>query len=247
MRIDIMLRLKGRPQVIRALVLVTGLACTHLLGGCSQPPATPETAAGKPGEAHSEPIQVIYDERLSPDRLTPAQLAELVKGAKPATMAGLKIWYIHVHDNSIIEGKAIWNATVFFKPDSSTGRIRKGKCQRDGPGALGSGCLFDYVQVSLPGEPFGEKLEPPPPRLWPFMRPEGFSDEEIIEIVDFARTSPGDFNGKEPIHFINRQKDGVIEAESGSQQHPLAGFGTGMTCIKKDGEWVVLKTWSWVS
>ncbi|KKN73889.1 hypothetical protein LCGC14_0395720, partial [marine sediment metagenome] len=68
--------------------------------------------------------------------------------------------------------------------------------------------LGDYMQVSMRGRPFGRELDTPTRTLWPFRTPEGFGDEEIIEIVDFARTSPSvahdertsgmRFDGREP-------------------------------------------------
>ena len=50
--------------------------------------------------------------------------------------------------------------------------------------------LGEYVQVSLKERPFGGDLGTPKGTLLPLRAPQGFTDEEIIEIVDFIRTNP---------------------------------------------------------
>ena len=74
--------------------------------------------------------------------------------------------------------------------------------------------LGDYCQVSIKEKPFGRKLGVPEGTLLPFGAPEGFTDEEIVEIVDFVRTNPGmehkpnaipgRLDGSKPILFIKR-------------------------------------------
>jgi len=246
----------------------------------AQPAATAATQPAAPPPTAILPglPPVVYDQRLDPKPLTDAQLSQIVGFTIGHLPRGLRIWYVHVHFNNVSGGNERWHVSVFFAPESTGPRVRKGRYfhLRDRmfldaakrPLPTPEELARQYVQVSLADKPFGKSLELPAERLWPFAAPEGFTDDELVEIVDFARTSPhipvppatmdangvvtayvrgSSFDGNEPIYLIRRLEDGTIKVKSGAQQDWLAGSGSVMTCVKKDGKWVVLSAGSWVS
>jgi hypothetical protein len=124
--------------------------------------------------------------------------------------------------------------------------------------------VCSYWQVSLPVEPFTADLEPPEERLWPLGAPEGFTDEEVIEIVDFIRTSPQKephyvrspdgsigsgfyyhIDGKLPIMGMHREQDGTIVVTTGSVQGPLAGHGQEIRLRRETNRFIVLEVGEW--
>lgn len=251
---------------ITLLLLAMLVGCQSWPSGLSQRNSSPQSCP------------ITYDERLSPKRLTPGQIEGILAEARVCAPAGRPVWFILVHDNSLqLNGVEFANVSVYFEPDTATPRMRKGKFFRESYASKGLvkqfapstqpdfvPDLLDYVQVSLESSPFGKDLEVPASRLWPFPTPDGFTDADVIEIVDFIRTPPdtdtratinpdGSISFKllswywgEPIFFI--RKDGeVIEVRTGAMQHSLGGGGSWIRCIKKDGKWVVLESGTWVS
>ena len=244
---------------------IAALLC--LLTGCASNPVHSTAPVIK-----ASTVPVVYDQRLSPKPLGSDQVQLALKKAAPLVPAHQQVWFILVHWNRINEGNPDWNATVYLKPEASTPRLRKGKCIHVRSDYSYSVKKFvkpqfawkefrpdlrNYVQVSLPEQPFGLNLEVPKPRLWPFLQPVGFSDSEIIEMVDFARTSPRverpdghrgpQFDGQQPIYFIYRLPGGTVEVMSGSMQDICAGAGDGLECVKKNGKWVAIEASWWNS
>ena len=92
----------------------------------------------------------------------------------------------------------------------------------------------------------------------PFAPPIGFTDTEIIEIVDFARTSPGKTDapkmgvtvsklyGSAPIISIKKVGDG-FDVRTGSVEGFLSGIGTFMHCIRAEDGFKVVSLGLWVS
>ena len=255
---------KGSPAGLPAVGIA---ALVFLLTGCASGPV--QTAIP---EAHPLAVPVVYDQRLSPKPLGSDQVELALKKAAPLVPRHQQVWFILVHWNRINEGNPDWNATVYLKPDTSTPRLRKGKCVHVRSDYSYSVKKFvkpqfawkefrpdlrSYVQVSLPEEPFGANLEVPKPRLWPFLQPVKFGDGEIIEIVDFARTSPRverpdghrgpQFDGQQPIYWMYRLPGGTVEVMSGSMQDIAAGAGDGLECVKKNGKWVPIEVSWWNS
>ena len=121
----------------------------------------------------------------------------------------------------------------------NTERVRKGQALHlnsggfYSPRAPATEDTHGYMMVSLPDAPFGKELVTPAKKLWPFGQPAGFSDEEVVELVDFARGE----HDMGPIVSIDRQEDGSVEIRDG-----VAGEGgTMMRCEKKEGKWVVVE------
>jgi len=151
--------------------------------------------------------------------------------------------------------------------DSLIALRKRAEGQPDLANAIRDKWLNTYTQVSLPNKPFGAKLDIPTKRLWPFKQPEDFTDKEIIELVDFARGVRPDVDGinrktekdgtvtsdslffddRDSIYSIRRGKNGTVSIYSGSMQGNAGGSGALIECIKKDGEWIILKCGQWVS
>jgi hypothetical protein len=98
--------------------------------------------------------------------------------------------------------------SVYYSPDRQTTRLRKGLYIETGEWIPSIGgwdprfgeryFVFEIrpvrsksYQVSLPGEPFNEELGTPHDLLLPLPAPKGFSDDEIVEIVDFVYSLKG--------------------------------------------------------
>lgn len=244
-----------------------------LAGGCVQSGAN----------VSSPKYPVIYDTRLQSVPLSDAQINWITEEARRVAPKNNGIWFALVHHSYVSDkNESSWNATVFYRPTTTTARIRKGQCLylrsefkrlneaiaaiATQPQAQEPSPLADYVQVSLRDAPFGRTFEPPPYQLWPFPLPEGFSDDELVDLVDFARTSPRvpeqrkempnggfsinlggiPFDGAEPIYSICLLEGGIVEVRSGAAQDMLAGAGRSMKCVKRDGKWIVLETGLWM-
>ncbi len=186
----------GKDDRLRAGTRVTCWAVAAalvLLSGCG-------TAVDKTKAKGMQSCPVVYDETLKPQRLAAEDVTKILEVCRQAGPSGRAVWYVHVHNSNVCEGKPYWNVSVFFEPDGSSQRLRKGRCLRFRSTEIEqlpmaklrtALRLKPYVQVSLESEPFAKSLEVPPPRLWPFACSEGFTDQEIIELVDFAPFSEG--------------------------------------------------------
>ncbi len=87
------------------------------------------------------------------------------------------------------------------------------------------------------------------------------TDEDIVELVDLARTSPRrydadvnskrvspTFPGTEAISRVSYSKEtGTVEIWTGYNNGPLSGHGSYMHCQRKDGHWTVISVGRWVS
>lgn len=118
--------------------------------------------------------------------------------------------------------------------------------------------LCGYYQVSQRDEPFGNDLGIPRGTLLPFAAPEGFADDEVVDLVDFIRTNPPGlqrpnaitfptrFDGTAPIISIKRT-GGMIEILCGVSEGMLSGMGEMMQCKKEKGAYKVMALGQWVS
>lgn len=266
--------------VLSALSLAAGAL---VLAGCDQGTARPASpaqrvSASRPAKGD---VPVVYDMRLCPKPLTAAQKREFLSEAARLAPPGRDAWFIWVHANQEHEGELSYNASVYYAPDVRTARLRKGKLlgvstaikgawpayealvreEAGKPVGEAEFRLSDYWQVSRRGEPFSADLAPPSGALMPFAAPSGVSDQEVVEIVDFARTSPkapggggdsititipGQFDGTLPILAIRKWGD-LVEVTSGTVQGLLAGAGQVLRCMKKGKAFVVLEVGLWVS
>lgn len=202
-----------------------------------------------------------YGTHLNPARLSQQQLAEVSAIAEADRPADRDVWFVLVHTNDDFAGGLHYAATIYYTPDKISPRLRAGRCSggssllRSPEGRrklrelLGSpeGILSEYVQVSAAAEPFGKELPIPSGSLFPFGRPPGLSDEDLIHIIDAAREvhdAKGWSYTQEPICRIETdgRTGGDLRVMFGWQDAPLAGGGTFVdvhktpTGYKADGE-----------
>ena len=76
------------------------------------------------------------------------------------------------------------------------------------------------------------------------LRREDFSDQELVEVVDFARSSEGGLD-REPIIEIRRQND-QIWVLCGVCEGMLSGMGEMISCERVDGVVSVVSRGTWV-
>ncbi len=242
--------------------------------------STPAQETAHPTTTAAAPVPIVYNKRLNPLPLTDAQVADVVHKAALRCPDARRIWFIYVRANSKTNGGMDGVANVYFTPDRQTTRLRVGRYVTVGwlPPALKSRVrslrevlepdeehpdlppVQDYWQVSLAAEPFSERLDTPAGTLLPFESPAGFSEAEVVEIVDFARSQKGgwftsgsnpmtvrmSFDGCAPILSISRS-DGLIQVRTGTHEGPLSGAGEVLECRKAQTGFEIVRVFMWVS
>ena len=212
-------------------------------------------------QAPTASVPVVYDERLRPARLTSQQMDGILSEAIPLCPPGQRVWFIWVHYNKEGDQRPRCNATVYFTPEVRGARIRKGmyvlfeqSTSEEGAGLVElteigeGGPLFSYYQVSFPDKPFGDDLDVPPEALMPFEPPEGLSDEEAVEVVDFIRSDPeirADTQG-DPISSIGKEDDSIY-VSIGKWQHPLAASHHVYELKRTPGGFTIVRSFSVLS
>jgi hypothetical protein len=212
--------------------------------------------------------QISYGSRLEPNALTEKQLKDLGEYISKKTTPSQELWFIHVRYNQ----EDYLTATIYLKPQYTEGRIRKG--QYFGYDSKFSKYkltelakkqmnymemeLPEYMQVCFKDIPFGADLEIPPQNsLFPFNVPDGFSDEEIVEVIDFIRSGPSikskrtdsyypETPSNSPIVSIEREGE-LIGVNTGSQEGPVSGGGVGMTIKKTESGYELISIGMWWS
>jgi len=118
--------------------------------------------------------------------------------------------------------------------------------------------LFDYVQVSPPGTTFGRELKVPEVRAHvPFATPRGFTDGEIVGIVDHIHSAERETL---PMRYIVRgteqtypgapslpQRSRIMRVGTGDVVAPLVGLGTDYWLFRTATGFLVLNKRSWIS
>ena len=189
-------------------------------------PAT--TQANRPSTAHGA-VPIVYNDSILVRALTDDQVEEILRGAGEIAPKGARVWFVLVIDNYYPLLKPTqheFRVRVFFSPDAPLGkrgapqpRLRRGHSAyffSDSERPV----LHDYVQVSRPGAPFGDRLDAPTLADVPFRvnvmresKPVEISDEGIVGLTDFARLIL-EKHHKQPLRWINRDGD-EIEVRTG--------------------------------
>lgn len=230
-------------------VISTLIVAGVVLSGCAwhaRPSAAPVAEGPAPAPSIAPATAIRYAEYLNPAALRPEQLTEIEAEAEKARPAGRDVWFVLVLSNRLYQGKWDYRAIVYFTPDETSPRLRKGRY-------LGVSSLFlryrdrlpkhdaelsNYVQVSLPDKPFGEVAEVPWGPELPFDPPEEVAEADLVPVLDAARriigATPyiGDCNDR----FLPIQRfdvnPGEIRVLFGWQVGPLAGGGVVVTVRK---------------
>jgi hypothetical protein len=229
-------------------------------------------------------VPIVYGPRhhLPPGDppLSAEQLQTILQRAQARCPEGQRVWFIHALANWDMGERREASVEVFFTPETQTARLRKGRFIRyvdrspelmaaveallrewDGgtTAPRAPEPLPEYWQVSRPDHPFTGQPGLPRGSLIPFPAPEGFTEDEVIEIVDFVRSKPrqrqergtiavpGSLDTSLPIHRMLRDGD-IIEVWTGVQEDMLAGAGEILRCRKKaDGGFEVISIGRWYS
>ncbi len=256
--------------------------------GCTRPAMRPDGPVAVTTAPASRPVVVPtdvpivygprYDGLSGGVPLSDQQIKTLLDRASECCPQGQRIWFIYALANWDMGDRREASVEIFFTPESQTARLRKGRFMRTVdrlPGLVAARLrefwpsatapaepepLPEYWQVSRADHPFTGEPGVPRGSLIPFPRPEGFTEEEVIEIVDFVRTGPHDPDDSPtgwsspqrldtalPIYRIRRDGDDV-EVWTGALEDMLAGAGEILRCRKKeDGGFEVISISMWVS
>ncbi len=223
--------------------------------------ASPDVAATP--RAIPEKVPVVVHSRFNPAPLSPAQRREIVERATRAAPNGERVWFVLLKRNHVLDGEQRYAVDVLFTPHVQSPRLRSGRYVELGGEreffarlireAMPDGHVSndaaevstrEYCQVSLKETPFDHELRVPQGTLLPFDRPQDFSDQELVEVVDFARSSEGGLD-REPIIEIRRQND-QIWVLCGVCEGMLSGMGEMISCERVDGVVSVVSRGTWV-
>ncbi len=220
-----------------------------------------------PKQSCIESSQLIYHETLDPEPLDQNQLdmlSRLVCLTNPNY-----VWFTRV----LYHRRGTLRATIYFLPDSSSQRIKKGKAtyfdstyftlpkeyldeQKIDPNNVFSPEYYEYVQV-LPRyySPSPGQI-PTTDYLLPFSLSGKFTEQEIIEIVDFVRSDninktrfgESDFriDNQLPIMWIRKENE-IIKIKTGTLEGPQMGAGEEIYLQKLGDGYTVTKCFWWVS
>jgi hypothetical protein len=161
-------------------------------------------------------IPVVYVDYESPRKLSADQIEIVLRAAEETRPKERQVWFVLVLCNSKhLLAADYWNISIYYSPDASSARVRRGQCARISKDFPRPG-LVPYVQVSRADSPFGEKLEIPKGPDLPFHlrlekdgAPMQMEDKDLAELVDFARPIFAKEAGKStrwefaPIHGIS--------------------------------------------
>ena len=173
-----------------------GLGCHDVSPRREATPAvTPQARAPAGAAAATRPAQVPILYAPGVAHFWVGREEELREIARRSELPGRYAWFIYVHAS---RGRA----DIFFSPEESTPRLRKGQFRQ----ALGNGMLGfavydalgyeDYMQVSpSANEPFGSELSVPDASVLSLpvdtrvlsLAPGSVSDEAFVSIIDMVR------------------------------------------------------------
>lgn len=240
-------------RVACAVCLSASLACgSHgHPGQPTSPPRPPAAAASGPSRALTQAwqsVEVRYGGSLKPQPLSPERKQKIVGLASDDAPAGRRIWFVLVLYNK----DHIYNTLVYFEPEVSTSRLRKGtyagisnwtERAREARSILKADDDLApprYVQVSDAAAPFTRALTVPRAEVMPFDPDSaGFgeaanlNDEEWVALVDLVRPV-FDKEGGGPVHRAE-VRDGVLRVYSGWQEGMLSGGGRYVDVKRKPG------------
>jgi hypothetical protein len=215
-------------------------------------------------ERQIKPSQLIYHTRFKTEPLTSQQFTLLSRSIKNVRLDNKDVWFVRVLYNRYRQ----LTAKIYFMPDVTSNRVRKGKyiyfrledlaLEDLKIGDLMPSEYMEYIQVSLKEEPFTAQVEIPPQNsMLPFSVSESFTEQEVVEIVDFIRSGPKMLSAKQnvtyspvkgnlPIMTITREEE-VIKARTGTQEYGIAGIGQVLEIRKTDQGYEPTEILEWVS
>ncbi|HET6246572.1 MAG TPA: hypothetical protein VFE47_02650 [Tepidisphaeraceae bacterium] len=232
------------PHLHRLLTLLPAISFSALV--LCRPVAV--TAPVLP--THSAEIKIIYSRQESPMELTVKQRQNL-DDALAKDGARREVWFVYVRSNSNNEAGTL-SAEVFFKPDKSSARLRKGSVS-DAGGFESNVKLWPadpYFEVSPKDRPFKDgELAIPDQQYLPFPAPVNeqgklpseMKDADVIGLADFARDTLGrNWGDVEPITSIVKDDDDVLTVTTGFSSGSIIKIrkvGSAWALIGRIGLW----------
>ncbi|MCX5661781.1 MAG: hypothetical protein NTW19_19040 [Planctomycetota bacterium] len=245
-------------------------------------PARPASTqpATSPASTQSSRVPVFSRGRGAGSAIAPHELQELIARAQKQAPAGHSLWFL---DLDFMRQPAVqreYSAVAHFTADETTKRFRRGRSttlwspglelqiaeehqrmvDEGGPVEVAKGPQYQgWCQVAPPDRPFTDEFDLLHPELMPFKLPLKVSAEEIVRLVDFARTSPStiedpstepwanlEFDGKQPILDIRREPDGVYEVRTLRPTKAEPAGGQMLRCKVKGEKLKVVDILTWV-
>lgn len=221
------------------VLMLAGLfGCSAAPGDRSAGPLAPSTkpsSSAPSGEQRELPA--VYAAYGDPAPVTPEQTRWIQDSASRATPSGRSVWFVLILDNDPSD-LGVLSARVFYTPDSSTARLRKGSYinVRRVQGRSFQSERLHYCQVSAANKPFDGSTTVPPVTLLPFATPTDqtgtvlFDDTELVQLVDAVRhaldsdRSSPDSCKRDPIWRIE-PFEGAFDVYIGWETGPLSGGG----------------------
>ena len=251
--------------IIYALLIMFCVSCSNNQA---------QTKTGNSEQTCIDSSKFVYHNRLQPVPLSSEQIQQISNNLREDGNKIDDIWFVRV----LYCKEDIYTTDVYFQPTEQSKRIVKGKYSRYDSSwtsykkfreSIYYKKLFgdkkielpDYIYVAPPENSNLSNIAIPTSKLTPFELPEGFTNQEIIEIVDFVRSGPDIKRDEDsnvtsyypdkvdtelPIHSINKV-DGKIEVQTGTQEGPLAGSGDYLIIQKTDDVYELISIGMWVS
>ncbi len=238
------------------------------------------------GATKKSRVPVVVHSRSECKELSDEQYEMLVAEAIEENPEEQELWFIKLSRN--YRERVV--ATVYFKPEESTESLRKGRyfvhdeiydLNKAIRGRLKERGIIPrelplYCQVSLRERLFEkDKLETPAGTLLPFPQPKEIKDEELVELIDFVRSSPkrngqphntftpvigphGEIIDVIPARekatgpedtapFVSIElKDSEFEVLMGYHEGPMSGIGNMLTIKRTDEAFVIVGAGEWV-
>ena len=244
----------------RHLTVIFSIICATPLstGGCTFKQTSPETQPSGPAvhakqfEALSTPY--IYSSYLKPERLNDAQRSEInIALGKGGNNLG-EMWFVYVHYSR----DGTHRVSAYFRPTEFQSGIRRGQAvyiktdmsqgvlQRK-VGGPGWPTPRPYVQI---GTQDSDQGTTPSESDLPFAAPIGFSDDEIIKVIDAARSAAIKKNGsvvQMPVRNIELGEGDNVCVYFGWQAYRLSGRGVFVELKRNGAEFVEPAVGTWRS
>jgi hypothetical protein len=209
-----------------------------LLVGCAartperpSPPAAATPPATRPTARRQVPVfYVAADIPPVPQQMIDRLLAAAAD-SEPARQ-GRRPWFIAVHQNrgpGLNVDRRYFRMMLYFSPDAATPRSRTGRFLLYWWWTGDVITTRDYVQISRPNAPFGDRLEVPKVADLPYeiqhTHPPPPGEPQWVQFVDFARVVEDDENLIPPYLIARSQRDpGLYALANGTDESGVSVF-----------------------
>jgi hypothetical protein len=179
--------------------------------------------------------------------------AEVVQITNLANNAGSRPWLL-LGQGSMMPGRQ--SASLFLESDVLGARVMRGRMLRlvaDGPPTLPVRSAWRieesrrYAYIPTQGRQ-PKDISSESDIDWPFTVDGEFDDDTLVSVVEFVRSNPrvpmrafAQHISRAPISVIARRDDGILVAQRTSEW-----TGDQFWLNRKDGQWVITRSESWI-